>query len=257
MNAGLECGRLDRSLRSPLNLPIQMNPMRIHSKLLLCFFLVALATGCVSLNGAESANAHEWEILFDGKSIEKWRGYKRDAFPAKTWEIKDGCLKAIPGDDGVDLVTKEQYGDFELRLEWKVAPGANSGILYHASEATDEPWQTGPEMQVLDDDKHADGQDPLTSAGSLYALIAPKNKKLKPVGEWNEARIIVRGNHVEHWLNGLKIVEYELGSPELNKLIAASKFKDWPRFGKEKSGHIVLQHHHDEVWYRNIRVRRL
>jgi hypothetical protein len=109
----------------------------------------------------------------------------------------------------------------------------------------------------LDDDKHGDGKSPKTAAASLYALIAPRNKKLKPVGEWNKVRLVVRGNQVEHWLNGAKVVEYELGSNELNQLIAQSKFKDMPRFAKERTGFIDLQHHGDEVWYRKIRVRRL
>ena len=129
--------------------------------------------------------------------------------------------------------------------------------MYRVSEDFAAPYETGPEMQVLDDDKHADGRDPKTSAGSLYALIAPKNKKLKPVGQWNKVRIVVQEKQVAHWLNGVKVVEFELGSVELNLLIARSKFKDMPRFGKEKTGFIDLQHHGDEVWYRKIRVRRL
>jgi len=233
--------------------------MRMNRQAILvaCLALIALLAGCVSLNGAEAkGQSGGWEVLFDGNSTRHWRGYRQDSFPTTTWEIKDGSLRTIPGDQGVDIVTKEQYGNFELELEWKVAPSANSGIMYRVAETTDEPWQTGPEMQVLDDDRHADGQNPLTSAGALYALIAPKNKKLNPVGQWNRTRVVVQGNHVEHWLNGVKVVTYELGSAELNKRIAASKFKDWPRFAKETAGHIALQHHHDEVWYRKIRVRR-
>ena len=129
--------------------------------------------------------------------------------------------------------------------------------MYRVSEAAAAPYETGPEMQVLDDDKHADGRDPKTSAGSLYALIAPKHKKLKPLGQWNKVRIVVQDSQVAHWLNGVKVVEYELGSAELNQLIARSKFNDMPRFAKEKTGFIDLQHHGDEVWYRKIRVRRL
>ncbi len=217
--------------------------------------LLTLLSGCISLNGHGAEKAEQWEVLFDGKSTHKWRGYNATAFPA-SWKIENGALKAIPG-NGADLLTKAEYDNFELRLEWKVAPGANSGILYRGTEGDPEIWWNAPEMQVLDDAKHNDGKNPKTSAGSLYALIAPSNKILKPVGEYNEIRLVARGNHIEHWLNNQKVVEYELGSPELNALIAKSKFADKPRYGKNLSGHIVLQHHHDEVWYRNIRIRKL
>jgi hypothetical protein len=199
----------------------------------------------------------KWETLFEGHSVDKWRGYKKDAFPDNAWLVEDGTLHTNPKADPVDIVTKENYDNFELQLEWRVTPGANSGIMYHVGEDFEEAWYTGPEMQVLDDEKHPDGKDPRTSAGALYALIAPHDKEFKPVGEWNHVRLIVKGNHVEHWLNEKKIVEYELGSPELQKLIAQSKFADKPKFAKLSTGHIVLQHHHDEVWYRNIRVRKL
>src|SRR5262245_35798546 len=224
--------------------------------------LLVLTTALISLLNLLSSGAAEnkpgnWETLFDGKSTAKWRGYKRDAFPDKGWKAENGALKTIVGGDVVDIVTKEKYDNFELELEWKISPAGNSGVMYRVSEAFDEPWNTGPEMQVLDDAKHADGQNPKTSAGALYALVAPVNKTLKPVGEWNTTRIVVNGNHVEHWLNGKKVVEYELDSKALQDLIAGSKFSDKPRFAKEPSGYIVLQHHTDEVWYRNIRVRRL
>ena len=234
--------------------------MRIQIRILFtgCILATLFSSGCVSINGQSAATkAGKWEVLFDGSSTDHWRGFKQLGFPDKSWKVENGALKTIPGESGADLVTKEQYDNFELELEWRISPGGNSGIMYHVTENFEEPWHTGPEMQVLDDDKHADGKDPKTSAGSLYALIAPTNKKLKPVGEWNQVRLIVRGNHVEHWLNGAKVVEYELGSESLKTLIAQSKFKDTPRFAKEPKGHIDLQHHHDEVWYRNIKIRRL
>ncbi|MEO7297693.1 MAG: DUF1080 domain-containing protein [Verrucomicrobiota bacterium] len=195
--------------------------------------------------------------LFDGKLADAFRGYKQDSFPEKSWVIENGALKTIPGSEAVDLVTKEKFENFDLELDWKISPGGNSGIIYHVAEDLPQSYHTGPEMQVLDDSKHKDGGNPKTSAGALYAMIAPQNKVLKPVGEWNHARLLVQGHHVEHWLNGRKIVSYELGSPELEKLIGSSKFKDMPRFAKEKTGHIALQHHHDEVWYRNISIRKL
>ena len=154
-------------------------------------------------------------------------------FPVGVWVVEGGALKTVPGaKDPVDIITKDKYKDFELELEWKISTGGNSGIIYRVAElpAPSQTYQTGPEMQVLDDDEHKDGKDPRTSAGALYALIAATNKTLKPVGEWNKARIVVKGGQVEHWLNGAKVVGYEWGSAEVKDLIAASKFKEWPRF---------------------------
>lgn len=199
----------------------------------------------------------KWEILFDGQSVKRWRGYKQTDFPSNSWQVVEGTLRTNPKGTPVDLVSKKEYNDFELELDWKVTPAANSGIMYRVSEDFEEPWYTGPEMQVLDDARHADGKNPKTTAGSLYALIAPKDKELKPVGEWNHVRLVAKGSHVEHWLNGKKIVEYDLNSPELKDLIAKSKFGDKPKFAKNPSGHIVLQHHHDEVWFKDVKVRRL
>jgi hypothetical protein len=209
------------------------------------------------LTGCSTPKKSDWIVLFDGKSTDAFRGYQQTSFPDKCWTVENGTLKAIPGDDVTDLVTKEQFESFDLQLEWRISPAGNSGVMYHVSEAFERPWNSGPEMQVLDDEKHGDGKNPKTSAGSLYALIAPENKHLKPVGEWNKARLIIRGHHVEHWLNGAKVVEYELGSEALTGLIGESKFKKMPDFAKETTGHIDLQHHHNEVWFRNIKVRRL
>src|SRR5436190_7066443 len=184
----------------------------------------------------KKSQKEKFEVLFDGKSTDKWRGYKRQDFPTKAWTIEDGALKTNPKADPVDLVTKENYDNFDLQFEWKVTPGANSGVMYHLNEDFDEAWNTGPEYQILDDAKHADGKDPKTSAAALYALIAPRDKELKPVGEWNEGRILVQGKHVEHYLNGKKVVEYDLGSPELEALIARSKFASFPKFAKLETG---------------------
>ena len=208
--------------------------------------------GCASTEGTKKS---EWITLFDGSSTDAFRGYKKDTFPT-SWKVENGTLKTIPG-NGTDIITKDEFHDFELSLEWKISPGGNSGVIYRVTEDFDHSWNTGPEMQVLDDSKHHDGQNPKTSAGALYALIAPTNKHLKPVGEWNQARLVVKNNHVEHWLNGKKVVEYQWDSPELRQLIAQSKFNAFPRFAKNDSGHIVLQHHHDEAWYRNVKIRRL
>jgi len=228
------------------------------------------ATGAVTLSAAWSFGAKEesrqpvhgeqggeWTVLFDGTSTDAWRGFKSDAFPAQGWVIEDGALKHVAGAGGGDIITREQFQDFELRLEWKAAPGANSGIFYRVQEVGNWVWETGPEMQVLDDALHADGKNPKTSAGSLYGLIACAKPSVKPAGEWNAVRIVVMGPHVEHWLNGTKVVEYELGSEAWNRMIAESKFKDMPNFGRMPAGHIALQDHGDDVWFRNIKIRRL
>jgi len=202
--------------------------------------------------------APKWTVLFDGKNADQWRGFQREGFPSDCWVIENGTLRTLPKKPGpVDLITKENYTDFELELEWKVTPAANSGIIYRASEEFDHSWKTGAEYQVLDDELNGDGKDPKRSAGSLYALIAPTNKKLKPVGEWNKARIVFQKNHVEHWLNGKKVVEYTWGSDELKDLIAKSKFSSMPKFATESSGHICLQHHGGDVSFRKIRIRKL
>ena len=201
-----------------------------------------------------SSNA-EWTVLFDGKIVKGLRGYKQSGFP-DSWEVVDGTLKTIPG-HGVDLISEEVYKNFELELEWKVPEGGNSGIFYFATEEGDYIWQSAPEMQVLDDEKHTDGKNTLTSAGSLYAMIAPSARVVKPVGSFNQVQIKVKDNHVEHWLNGTKIVEYIYGSDMMWNLVAKSKFSTMPQFAKASEGHIGLQGDHGVIWYKNIRIRRL
>ena len=202
-----------------------------------------------------SSNGNEWTILFDGQKVNGLRGYKQQGFP-DSWEIVDGTMKTIPG-HGVDLISEDVYKNFELELEWKVPEGGNSGIFYFATEEGDYIWQSAPEMQVLDDKKHSDGKNKLTSAGALYAMIAPPKSVVNPVGEFNKVRIKVKDNHVEHWLNGTKVVEYEYQSDDMWALVAKSKFKTMPLFAKASAGHIGLQHHGEEVWYRNVRIRKL
>jgi len=217
------------------------------------------ALSFLMLDSGSTLAKPKWQVLFDGKSTAAWRAFRRQDFPSKCWTIENGALRThagCPEADRVDIITKDKYQNFELELEWRVSPGANSGVIYLVSEDEDQTWKTGPEMQVLDDAKHADGKNPKTSAGSLSALIAPSNKVLRPVGEYNKARVTVRGRHVEYWLNGKKIVAYELGSEELKSLIAQSKFKAFPRFATNREGYVALQFHGDSVWYRNVRIRR-
>jgi hypothetical protein len=203
-----------------------------------------------------SKKGKDWIVLFDGHSSDAWRGFKQVGFPTESWVIDGDALRTVP-EHPVDLITRDPFDSFELELEWKVARESNSGIFFHVSEDFPETYWTGPEMQVVDDDNTDDGKNPLTSAGALYDLIAPVNKTYHPFGQWNQVRILVRGQHVEYWLNGGKVVEYELDSPQFEALVAKSKFKDWPKFAKNKTGYIALQNHGGTTWYRNVRVRRL
>jgi hypothetical protein len=198
--------------------------------------------------------AEGWRVLFDGRTTDGWRGYKQQTAPAG-WQVVDGELTRVGG--GGDIITSEQFGDFELALEWKVGPAGNSGVFYRVTESAEESYHTGIEMQVLDDAGHADGQSRLTSAGSLYGLYPASAGVVKPAGQWNSARILVRGNHVEHWLNGQQVVEAELWSPDWNTRLAASKFTEWPGYARATRGHIGLQDHGDRVAYRNIKIREL
>ncbi len=197
-----------------------------------------------------------WRLLFDGKTTNGWRGFRKNYMP-NGWRVVDGCLTRVG--TGGDIITEDQFDNFELKLEWRISAGGNSGIFYRVTEGDDKKWvwRTGPEMQVLDNAEHADGQNPKTSAGANYALHAPVRDVTEPVGLFNKVRIIVDGGHVEHWLNGVKIVQYDLGSEAWETLVKNSKFKSLPDYGRMKKGHIALQDHGDKVWYRNIKIRPL
>jgi hypothetical protein len=194
------------------------------------------------------------ELLFDGATTRGWRGYKQAECPGG-WQVVDGALTRVS--EAVDIVTLEQYDDFELDFEWRIAAGANSGVMFRVAEDHEAPWETGPEFQLLDNRAHKDGLDPRTSAGSNYAMHAPLEDVTKPAGEWNSARLVVRGPHVEHWLNGTKVVEYELWSADWQARVAACKWKDRPDYGRRRSGHIALQDHGDWVAFRDVKLRRL
>lgn len=199
----------------------------------------------------EQERATGWRLLFDGKTLDGWRGFRSDTVPAG-WQVVDGTLARVGA--GGDIITVDQFADFELALDWKVAPGGNSGIMFRVSEDTEYPWQSGPELQILDNAGHADGAKPETSTGSNYALHAPTKDAVRPAGEWNSVRLVVRGNRVEHWLNGKRIVTYQLGSDDWKARVAASKFRDMPKYGQNRRGHIVLQDHGDSIAFRNIRI---
>ena len=205
-----------------------------------------------ALTGSEVSSG--WRLLFDGKSTQGWRGYRSPAMP-DGWRVIDGALTRVAG--GGDIVTTEEFGNFELSLEWKVGSGGNSGIMYRVTEDSLASYESGPEMQVLDDAAHQDGRSRLTAAGAVYGLYPAPAGAVKPAGQWNAARIVVNGNQVQHWLNGVNMAEYELLSTEWEARVQASKFKQWPGYGRARRGHIALQDHGDLVSYRNIKIRAL
>ena len=222
------------------------------SKLSLVGSLLLLQACAPDVRSGSEADAAE--LLFDGRTTAGWRGYKQASCPAG-WQVVDGALTRVA--EAGDIVTVDEYQDFLLEFEWLVAPGANSGVMYRVGEERDYPWETGPEYQVLDDAAHRDGLDPTTSAASNYAMHAPRVNATRPAGEWNQGRILVRGSHVEHWLNGEKVVEYELWSDDWKQRVAACKWKDCPDYGRRKTGRIALQDHGDWVAFRSIKIQRL
>ena len=200
------------------------------------------------------AAAGEWRPLFDGKTTGGWRGFRQARIPAG-WTVLDGALTRT-GEAG-DIVTVEEFSNFELELEWKIAPGGNSGIHYRVTEEDDEMWMAAPEYQVIDDTGYPGSLAPSQKTGANYALHPPARNAARPAGDWNVTRIVVNGSHVEHWLNSVKVVEYELWSDDWNAWVLASKFKDHPRYGRARRGRIGLQDHGDWVAYRNVRIRQI
>ena len=238
--------------------------------------LSALAADPVPPNTlTDTEKAAGWHLLWDGKTSDGWRTPKADRFPARGWEITNGVLSVLPSGGGEssgggDIITRERFSQFELTVDFRITEGANSGIKYFVQpnispidRTTGQPTAVGsaigPEYQVLDDLRHPDakaGRDGNRTLGSLYDVFPPATtKKPNPIGEWNTARIVVIGRHVEHWLNGDKILEFERGSEAFRKAVAASKFKDIPEFGEWADGHILLQDHGNRVSFRNIKIR--
>lgn len=213
-----------------------------------------------------------WKLLFDGKTTSGWRGAYKDKFPDKGWNVQNGML-SIQKSDGSesqsfgDIVTDGEFSDFDLTFDFKLTDGANSGLKYFVAEQSPKPKGSafGLEFQVLDDDKHPDakmGRNGNRTVGSLYDLIPASGKKANPIGEWNTGRVLSKGMHVEHWLNGKKVVEYERGSADFRDAVAKSKYSapDYNtngRFGEATKGHILLQDHGDQVSYRNIKIKTL
>jgi hypothetical protein len=225
-----------------------------------------------TLTSAEQASG--WRLLFDGKTFNGWRGLGYDTVPTAHWKIENGAIRKLSDGQvpllpdgqpaaGGDLMTRDTFRDFELTWDWKISRAGNSGVKYNVSEEismANAPNHAalGFEYQMLDDSLHEDNKVPSHRAGALYDLIPPNaNKVLKPVGEWNSSTIWFRGNHGEHWLNGKKIVEFDLGTPLMDSLLKASKYRSIKGFADKRAGHIVLQDHVDEVWFRSIKIRRL
>ncbi len=192
-----------------------------------------------------------WQLLFDGKDpAQNWRSFKKDTFPT-AWVVEGDAL--FRKEKGGDIVSKEQFENFELLMDWKISPGGNSGVMFRVQETENTPWKTGPEIQILD---NVGGHDP-NKAGWMYALYPASVDATKPVGEWNQLRFVTKNGKCEHWMNGVKYVEYEIGSDDWNEKVAKTKFAAMPGFGKTPKGHLCLQDHGDLVWFRNIKIRPL
>ena len=227
--------------------------------LLLASLLVApLLAADAKLNELSDAEKTAgWKLLFDGKQITGWRSFKKTTMPDKGWDVQDGCLHKIPKAGGGDIITDATFESFDLTWEWKVAPGANSGLKYFVSE--ERKGALGHEYQLIDDERHADAKlaDGKRVTASFYDVLKPHDNQPKPAGEWNQSRLLVQGNHVEHWLNGVKVLAYELGSEALKAAVQQSKFKSAEKFGERIQCHLLLQDHGDEIWFRSLKLRAL
>jgi hypothetical protein len=216
-------------------------------------------TPAVSATGATSLTAEQraagWRSLFDGNSLAAWRGYRSQTLPTG-WSIVDGVLTKS-GEVG-DILTKDQFGNFELALDWNLSAGGNAGVFYRGTEEYDHIYWSAPEYQLLDDAGHPDGKSRLTSAGAAYALYPSPAGIVKPAGQWNSTLIVVNGNRVQHWMNGQKLLEYELGSPDWEAKVKASKFVEYPKYGRAARGYIGIQGDHAGVLsIRNVRIKEL
>lgn len=242
--------------------------LKVHA-----LILTSLLAGSVSHAGEPAANTltpeekrQGFALLFDGKATLQWRGFNQTEMPAAGWKVQEGTLTYDPVcstcEKPGDIITKQQFENFELRLDWKISPKANSGIKYLVNEELVKTGHAGLgfEMQILDNEEHPDAKLGVAgnrTAGGLYDLIAPSTPAASPVGQWNQVRLVVNGAHIEHWLNGKLVVQFERGCQMMQALISYSKYKDKPGFGQAAKGHILLQEHGDKVWFRNIRVRTL
>lgn len=247
--------------------------MKETKSLVIAFAVSLLFTNCTDQpaspaeekTGTAAAEAKKetgWESLFNGKDLTGWHGFNKTG-PVTNWEVRDSalvCLGASHSDYGGDIVTDKDYSNFELKWEWKVDKGSNSGVMYHVVEDKKykAPYETGPEYQVIDDIGFPGKLEEWQKAGADYAMNLPNDKKkLMPVGEWNSSSIIYNNGHVEHWLNGEKIVEFQADTPEWKKEKAEGKWKDFPDYAIAKTGKIALQDHGNKAYFRNIMIRPL
>jgi hypothetical protein len=233
-----------------------ITPRSASVMLWMALVVVEMSAGPLTIHDPQSGTAASaWKLLFDGTSLDAWRGYKGQPIPGG-WRIENGAL--VKEKPVADIVSKDEFGDFELELEWKIGRAGNSGIFYRGTEEYDHIYWSAPEYQLLDDLEAADNKTRLTCAGAAYAVYPSPQGHLKAVGEWNQARIVARGSHVEHWLNGFKVVEYELWSPDWEAKVKGSKFNVWANYGRAKRGHLAMQGDHDgALAFRNIRIREI
>ncbi|MFV8226056.1 3-keto-disaccharide hydrolase [Christiangramia aquimixticola] len=205
----------------------------------------------------------EWKEIFNGKNLDGWKAYNKDS--VSHWKVEDGAIAFVPSKDqkaSENLITEEEFGDFEMSFEWKISEGGNSGVMWavQEDEKFSEPYLTGPEIQVLDNQKHPDAKNGLNrTAGALYDMVPPSKDVTKPAGEWNKEVIHIDHKENKGWveLNGTKVVEFPLHGEKWEEMVKKSKFADWEGFGKHRKGHIALQDHSDKVWYRNIKIKSL
>lgn len=229
--------------------------------------LLFFGISCSNASEEEAMNSADhmdgWVALFDGKSLDGWRGYNGVDMEG-VWVVEDGILHLVgrpKGSPHVNIITEARYDDFDLRFDWKVEAGTNSGVMFHVGEGPKQPYLTGPEYQVLDNFGFRSGKGlpvgPVEHSASHYGIEAAVSDETKPIGEWNKGRIVVMGNHVEYWLNGVKTTEYEMHSPEWKEQVANAKFSKWKDYAALGEGHIGLQDHGHRVWFRNLKIKEL
>lgn len=220
--------------------------------------LLAFAAPAAHNQLSPAEKAAGWELLFDGQNFNGWRGYREKGMPERGgWEIRDGMIYTVPKVKGGNLITDRKFNDFEFSWEWRLSPKGNNGVKYFVTE--ERPGAPGHEYQMIDDNGHPDSKlGAKRHTASFYDVLPPAaDKPMRPIGEWNVSKIVVKGQQVEHWLNGKKVLAYELGSPAVKAALADSKFKKFPDFGTKLTGHIMLTYHDDECWFRNLKVREL
>ncbi len=206
--------------------------------------------------------AEGWQLLFDGRSTEHWRGYNKEGFPNQGWRVENGVMSVLEKEEGGDIISKEKYENFDFRIEFQLTPGANSGLLHGVVEQPDTPiWHGASEYQLIDDfdyvDKYGKEETKTHLTADNYDMESAVDKYLKPIGEWNEVRLVVNKGRVEHWLNGRKVLEYDLWTPKWEAMVAKSKFADYKEYGRAKKGHIGIQEHGNTVHFRNIKIKKL